>query len=405
MAVKKAKATIQEIGSYDIVEKIADGGMGTVYKACHRETGETVAIKVIASDLACDADLLKRFEQEFEVCRSLDHPNVVRALEYGQDGEHNYLVMEYIDGKSLGERVEKKGKIAEAEAVKLAVQVAHALNRLHQRGFIHRDVKPDNILVTGQGVAKLTDLGIVKNTEADMGLTLAGVAMGTPHFMAPEQLADAKNVDLRCDVYGLGATLYMMLTAQLPFGARTYLGVFKTKASDQLKPAREIVRTLSLRTDVAIRKSMHSDPDQRHRSMPEFIEALTGKPAVDASVETTPERLEKTTPARATRQAERRAVIRYESKQEGFCHAVGAERRPRWQGLFHDISKSGLGLVLRRRFEPNAVLTVEIPGTEERRPARLLVRVVRVQRRPDGRWITGCKFAHPLTEEEVEALL
>src|SRR5581483_3901862 len=140
------------LGNYDIVSKIAEGGMGTVYKARHRPTGELVAVKVIAPATAKNPILLQRFEREFMAARVLDHPNVVRAIEYCGSGPQPFLVMEFVDGESLGQRVERTGAIPEAEAIRLLAQVCEGLQRAHKQGLVHRDVKPDNILVTRDGV-------------------------------------------------------------------------------------------------------------------------------------------------------------------------------------------------------------------------------------------------------------
>src|SRR5262249_35113157 len=127
------------------------------------------------------------------------------------------LVMEFVNGESLGDRVERAGPLPEAEGIKFITQVALGLQKAHAQGLIHRDVKPDNILIDQNGQAKLTDLGLVKGTEADLNLTRTGRGLGTPHFMAPEQFRNAKHADVRCDVYSLGATLYQLVTGTIPF--------------------------------------------------------------------------------------------------------------------------------------------------------------------------------------------
>src|SRR4051795_6968990 len=199
--------TVKSVGNYDLLEKIAEGGMGAIYRGRHRQTGQIVAVKIMPPHMASKPVLLKRFEQEFRAASRLDHPNIVRALDYGDDGSMPYLVMEFVDGESLGAKLDREGRMPEADAIRLVVQVAQGLHRAHKQGLIHRDVKPDNILVTADGQAKLADLGLVKTADADLNLTKTGRGLGTPHFMAPEQFRDAKNADPRCDVYSLGATL------------------------------------------------------------------------------------------------------------------------------------------------------------------------------------------------------
>ncbi|HXG08944.1 MAG TPA: serine/threonine-protein kinase [Gemmataceae bacterium] len=276
MALDTSKPTLQSIGNYDLLEKIAEGGMGAIYKGRHRETGQIVAIKIMPPHMAGNAVLLKRFEQEFRAASRLDHPNIVRALDYGDTGTTPYLVMEFVEGESLGQKIEREGRLPETEAIRLIAQVAQGLHRAHKLGLIHRDVKPDNILVTPDGQAKLADLGLVKEIDADLNLTRTGRGLGTPHFMAPEQFRNAKNADVRCDIYSLGATLYMMVTGELPFRSNGPLDAWMKKMQNELVPPRQIVPTLSDRVDWAIRRAMHRDPEMRPASCREFVEDLTG---------------------------------------------------------------------------------------------------------------------------------
>jgi serine/threonine protein kinase len=267
---------LQAIGNYDLIEKIAEGGMGSIHKGRHRESGMIVAVKIMPPSMAKSAVLLKRFEQEFRAASRLDHPHIVRALDYGEYGNTPYLVMEFVDGESLGRRIERDGKLSEQDSVRLIAQVAQGLHRAHKKGLIHRDVKPDNILLTADFQAKLADLGLVKEVDADLNLTKTGRGLGTPHFMAPEQFRNAKNADVRCDVYSLGATLYMMVTGKLPFDSNGPLDAWMKKINNELVPPRRLVPSLSERVDWAIRRAMNPDPDQRPRSCREFVEDLTG---------------------------------------------------------------------------------------------------------------------------------
>jgi serine/threonine protein kinase len=276
MALDTSKPVLQTIGRYDLFEKIAEGGMGTVYKALDKSSGQVVAIKIVPPQVAKNPVLMKRFEQEYSVANSLQHPNIVRALDFGAHNGSPYLVMEYVDGESLGQRIERDGKIAESEAIKLIGQVAQALHKAHKQGLIHRDVKPDNVLVTADGVAKLVDLGLVKELETDQNLTRTGRGLGTPHFMAPEQFRNAKNADARCDIYSLAATLYHMVTGELPFKSTGPLDAWMKKINNELVPARELVPGLAERTDWALRRALTVDPEQRPATCREFIEDLTG---------------------------------------------------------------------------------------------------------------------------------
>ena len=267
----------QRLGNYEIVSKIAEGGMGTVYKARHVHTGDVVAVKVIANTTIKNPVLLQRFEREFMAARVLDHPNVVKAIEYCGAMPHPFLVMEYVDGESLGQRMERDGAYPEAEAVRIIGQVCEGLQRAHKQGLVHRDVKPDNILVNRDGVAKLTDMGLVKDADDQLNLTKTGRGLGTPHYMAPEQFRNAKSVDVRCDIYSLGATLYAMVTGTIPFENASPLDCWMKKIRNEFPPPRELKRDISERVDWAIRRAMSAEPDRRPASCREFLEDLTGQ--------------------------------------------------------------------------------------------------------------------------------
>ena len=271
-----SKPLIQQIGNYDILAKIAEGGMGAVYKARSRLNGEVVAIKVLPAATARNPVLLKRFEQEFAAAHQISHPNVVKAIEYCGAGPTPFLVMEFVEGESIGQKIEREGAMPEEVAIRLLAQVCQGLHRAHKHHLIHRDVKPDNIMLTVDGIAKLTDLGLVKDADNDNNLTRTGRGLGTPHFMAPEQFRNAKNADIRCDIYSLGATLYMMLTGEVPFGKVGPLDCWMKKIRNDYIPPRELNPQISDRVDWAIRRSMSGDADQRPNSCREFIEDLTG---------------------------------------------------------------------------------------------------------------------------------
>jgi eukaryotic-like serine/threonine-protein kinase len=265
-----------QLGVYDILSKIADGGMGTVYKAKNRDTGLIVAVKVIAPATAKNPILLQRFEREFQAAKVLDHKNVVKALDYSGAQPHPYLVMEFVDGLSIGQRIEQRGAYPEAEAVRLIAQVCDGLQSAHKQGLVHRDVKPDNILVTRDGTAKLTDMGLVKEVEGDLNLTRTGRGLGTPHYMAPEQFRNAKTVDVRGDIYSLGATLYAMVTGVVPFDNASPLDCWMKKIRNEFPSPKELNPALSDRVDWAIRRAMSAEPGQRPSSCREFLEDLTG---------------------------------------------------------------------------------------------------------------------------------
>src|SRR5262245_24297837 len=205
MKLETRELHLQTFGNYELVTKIAEGVMGAVYKGRCRITGQFVAVKLLTAHLGANPIFLKRFENEYNAARLIDHANIVKAIDFGRQDEISYLVMELVEGESIGQRLQRVGRLTESEAIRIMAQVAQGLHKAHRIGLIHRDVKPDNILLTADGVAKLSDLGLVKEVDGDLNLTRAHHGMGTLEFMAPEQLRNAKNADARSDVYAMAA--------------------------------------------------------------------------------------------------------------------------------------------------------------------------------------------------------
>lgn len=269
--------SIKQIGQYEILAQVGEGGMGKVYKARHVDHGTIVAIKLVSKETAKQQLLIKRFEKEFKAASSIDHPNVVKALEYSVSDSQPYIVMEFVDGESLGAKVEREGPLPELEAVRLLGQICEALHRAHKQGLIHRDVKPDNIMITKEGDAKLTDLGLVKDVDDTNNLTRTGRGLGTPHYMSPEQFRNAKNADIRCDIYSLGATLYTMVTGVVPFAKSNPLECWMKKSKNEYDEPRKLIPALSDRVNRAIQKAMHADPAARPASCRQLMEELIGR--------------------------------------------------------------------------------------------------------------------------------
>jgi serine/threonine protein kinase len=384
-----------KIGGYHILEKIGKGGMGLVYKAQDPITRAVVAVKVVTGPGASDPTLRMRFAQECQTARKLDHPNAVKVLDFGLDGSKPYLVMEFVDGESVGARLERDGPLPEAEAVRLIVQVGNALHFAHQRKIIHRDVKPDNILVAKDGTAKLTDLGLAKSLDSDLNLTRTLSSMGTPNFMAPEQFEDAKRAEPRSDLYSLAATLYQMVTGELPFKARSvkaFGSILQKKVANEIVPPRQLVPALSERLEAEILRALRADRNERPATVQEFVETLT---AGEGQAPTIP-----------TNRRGGRGATKTRTKQR-FPAASGTACRPlqrlldrTWQGRVKDISEGGVCLQLKRRFEPGSFLTVLVDDARVSR--RILVaQVVWVKKEGAEFWKMGCKFHQPLCEFEV----
>lgn len=405
MRTKSSRVTLAKIGKYQILEKIGTGGQGKVYKGIDRSAGQFVAIKLIPMEVALDRELGMRFAQECQVTKKLDHPHIVRVLDFGIDGQKPYLVMEFIDGESLMQRLDREGKLPPEEAVRLLAQVGHALNWTHQRQVIHRDIKPDNILITKAGEAKLTDFGIAKNLDGDFQLTQPCSWLGTPSFMSPEQFEDAKRADALCDLYSLAATLYMTITGVIPFRGRSATALatmFKKKLANDIVPPRELVPETSERVSAAILQGMRADRRERPPSMAAFLEALLGEDqaATAASAVNTQANLFSPRDSTATTAKERRILKRFPCGQSAACQPM--ERVDPWVGKVVNISQTGICLELSRRFEPGAILQVAIPAKEAER--NVVVRVIWVKKLADKLWQLGCHYDFPLYEFEVDGL-
>jgi serine/threonine protein kinase len=402
----------QTIGKYQIVSMLAEGGMSLVYKGRDPATGSMVAIKLGDATLTSDAVLLKRFEQEFRTASSLRHPHLVRSIEFGWDDSRPYIVMEYVDGEDMWTRIDRRGRLPEAEAVRYVTQVAQALHEAHKHGIIHRDIKPDNILITKDGQAKLTDLGLSKDLESECDLTRPSRGIGTPNFIAPEQFGDAKHAGVRCDIYSLGATLSMALTGQVPFAAPTLAAVLNKKLTNEFTPPRKLVPTLSEHIDWAVRRALMADPERRHGSCLELIAALAGE-AGDSNSSTTGNSL----PTRRSRKTagsheqERRSAVRYDCALRTSCtinqslHEGVAASQYQWDAQICDLSINGIGLLLTRRFEPGSLLTVNLRSGNGSLMRTRQIRVVRVARAGGCGWFLAGKMTENLSKEELRLLL
>lgn len=228
----------QQVGNYDVLRELGRGGMGVVYRAHEASLNRPVALKVLAPHLASDPVFAQRFLREAQAAAGLSHPNVVTVYAVGEHQGAPYIAMEYIRGESLANRIERSGRLPVTEALGIAAAVADALAAAHRQGLIHRDVKPQNIMLDDMGRARLLDFGLVKATEGSAALTETGVQLGTPQYMAPEQV-QGKSVDGRTDIFALGVVLYEMLTGRAPFQASTPMAVMYQITHEPLPPLRQ----------------------------------------------------------------------------------------------------------------------------------------------------------------------
>jgi serine/threonine protein kinase len=406
MALKMARREPTAVGRFELREKLGAGGMGTVYLGLDRDTGETVAVKVLGAKLKENPKLHYRMVQEFRSASKLDHPNIVRAIDLALDGSSAYLVMEYVEGDSLGGLIAKHGRLPEGQAVRIITQAAQGLHYAHRRRVIHRDVKPDNILVRTDGRAKLADFGLAKDKENDKDLTRPATGLGTPHFMAPEQYHDAKNAGVLCDVYSLGATLYMAVTGKLPFESCVSLVTLAKKIKGDVPPPRELVPDLSEQVDEAIRRAMSPDPTKRPQSCLQFAQLLPSS----GQWGRLGEHGARSKAAIPKASHERRTSPRHPCTLGVSCvidtdhFASGKETEEAWPGTVHDLAPRGVGLVIPRRFETGTVLRLDLESTTGA-VRGLPVRVAHVRSEALGHWFHGCVFPDPLTDTDLRDLL
>jgi predicted Ser/Thr protein kinase len=244
----------------EIIEMIGQGGMGVVYKAIQKNLNRTVALKVLSPRLSDDPEFLSRFTREAQALAQLSHPNIVAIHDSGVHDRVPYLVMEYVEGRSLRALLQSK-EITVTQVLTLIPQICDALQYAHGRGVVHRDIKPENILLDAAGRVKIADYGLAKlATAEDPRLTKSGFVMGTPHYMAPEQVENSSQVDHRADIYSLGVIFYEMLTGELPLG--------RFKAPSQRAD-------VDCRLDPVVLKSLEREPDDRYQSADEVKEQVT----------------------------------------------------------------------------------------------------------------------------------
>jgi serine/threonine protein kinase len=259
---------------YRLVALIGEGGMAAVYRAVDTRLGRDVAVKVLHPEYARDQPFLQRFQQEAEFAASLGaHPNIVAIYDIGQDDALHYIVMELVEGRDLKDVIRQRAPLDVPEAFGIARQVASALAFAHQRGLVHRDVKPQNIMVTDAGNAKVTDFGIARSLSASQ-LTRTGMVIGTAHYFAPEQ-AQGKPAAPSSDIYSLGVVLYEMLTGHLPFEADTPIGVAMQHLHSDPPPPWDYNPALSTRAGAVALRALEKDPERRYRDATEFASALS----------------------------------------------------------------------------------------------------------------------------------
>jgi serine/threonine protein kinase len=261
------------IGNYQILEEIGRGGMAIVYRAYQPSLNRYVAVKVLPSQFAFDEQFVERFQREARAAAGLRHPNIVVIHDVGHQEGTYYLVMEYLQGRTLKQLIEEEGPLPQRRVARIVEQLADALDYAHQRGFVHRDVKPANIFVGEGDRVTLTDFGIAKAASETQHLTRTGTLMGTPEYMSPEQ-AEGGRVDHRTDLYALGVVLYQMLVGRVPFSATTPHAVLYKHVHEPPPPPKQINPKLSSAVESLILRAVAKRPEQRFQRGRELTVAM-----------------------------------------------------------------------------------------------------------------------------------
>jgi serine/threonine-protein kinase len=257
---------------YELEELCGSGGMSSVYRAHDRLLERTVALKILHEHFMRDDAYVERFRREARAVAQLAHPNIVTVIDRGEQDGRQFIVFEFVDGMNLKELVERDGPLAPREAIELALQVARGLAFAHEHGLVHRDVKPQNVLLDGDGRAKVTDFGIAHALDRE-GLTITGTIMGTSNYISPEQ-ARGEPVDEQSDIYSLGCVLYELLTGEVPFDGDNFVAVAMRHVNDPVPSVAEVRPDVPPHLDWTVRHAMAKDRDERFASMAEFAAEL-----------------------------------------------------------------------------------------------------------------------------------
>jgi eukaryotic-like serine/threonine-protein kinase len=258
---------------YELEELAGTGGMSSVFRAHDRLLDRKVALKILHQQYTDDADYVERFRHEARSVAALSHPNIVTVIDRGEHEGRQFIVFEYIEGENLKRLIERRGPAPVDQALELAMQIARGLSFAHQQGLVHRDVKPQNILLNGDGQAKVTDFGIARSLDVKHGMTQTGTVLGTSDYIAPEQ-AQGHRVDEHTDVYSLGVVLYELLTAEVPFPGENFVAVAMRHINEAPPAVRDRRPDVSPRLEAAVHRAMAKDPADRFPTMTDFCHEL-----------------------------------------------------------------------------------------------------------------------------------
>lgn len=261
-------------GRYELIEKIGDGGMAIVYKAKDRLLKRHIAVKILKPEFVKDVKFIENFRRESHAAASLSNPNIVSIYDVGQEGSINYIVMELVTGEPLSEKIRKEGPLDYRVAMNIAKQIAHGLSAAHRKGIIHRDVKPHNILMTEDGIAKITDFGIAKAVTSTTIVDSSNEnIMGSVHYFSPEQ-AKGGNVDAKSDIYSLGIVLFEMLTGKVPFDGDNPVTVALMQINENIIAPSVLNHNIPPALEEVVLKATEKNPAKRYETADQMIEAL-----------------------------------------------------------------------------------------------------------------------------------
>ena len=281
MSESDGAGNTKRIGGYELLGRLGQGGMGAVFKARQVSMDRVVALKILPPKLAKDKSFVERFVREARSAAKLSHPNIVQGIDVGLAAGYHYFAMEFVDGETVKGLLRREGRLDEKRALEIVRGVAQGLEHAHSRGIIHRDIKPDNIMLARDGAVKLADLGLARSTDKPTTVTIAGTTLGTPHYMAPEHVRGDPNIDTRADIYALGATLYRMVTGQYPFDGPTSAAIMTKHVTDPAPSARETNMEVSRACSDLILHMMAKEPSGRPQTptdlLGEIDDALAGK--------------------------------------------------------------------------------------------------------------------------------
>jgi serine/threonine-protein kinase len=263
-----------EIPGYQIIEKLGKGSMGMVFKARQTSVDRIVAVKILLDALAQNKEFIKRFDREAKIAAKLSHNNIVNAIDAGEVNGHHFFVMEYVEGSTIKDALDRNEVYDEKAALRIVLAVAEALKHAHQRGLIHRDIKPENVIITKQGDVKLADLGLARLTaDEKWAMSEAGMAIGTPYYISPEQVRGQVDVDIRADIYSLGASLYHMVTGRVPYDGETPTEVMRKHVDKNvpLVPPDHLNTGLSSGLGMVVETMLAKNRENRYRNPDDLI--------------------------------------------------------------------------------------------------------------------------------------